>query len=376
MTPVMQQFFETLTDGILIVTIDGKVRFINEAARKHLQLGSGDFLPPGPLQRFAASAMSGHLQIPSSIELELNEDNPICTAEPARVHVVHSPAGKELILIIQAYGEARFFQAATSNFERMFERQCEPPITAIDGALHRLLAEISLLDPDLAEVRSQGESLSQAAHELLDMLRRLGALAALSGGQDILSSDRILTEEWIEDVSADFERAAHAKGVSFEFVQPHKEIAPIYGSRAWLGRALAECLDNALKFVQAKGQIKLDVRPCGNFIRITLRSTSNAPLTISQRERLARPFYRGQNAHKTRGLGIGLPLARQIVELHGGHLLISPDLDGFFSCAMELPASRDTAARAQDKAGQLERYAHDLAQIIKRSRRPAAAQES
>lgn len=370
MTPVMQQFFERLGDGILIVVPGGRIRFINEAARRHLPFKAGDTLPEGPLLHFASSALAGHLQIPASIELEFDNGGPACGAEPAQVHAVRSPVGDELILIVQACGDAHFFRSAVNNLEQMIERELGQSLDTLDSAFHKLLAELSLSTPDVRRARELGATLSQSGQDMLGMLRRLASLASLSAGHDILASDRIVLDEWLPAATARFVDEARSRGIAFGVSQPPTETGPVYGSRIWLDRALNECLDNALKYCPKGGSIKLEIKPCTHFVRVMILSSGIAPQSLAQRERLTQPFFRGPNASGTPGLGIGLPLARQIIELQGGHLLITPDLDGFFRCTIELPTGRSPRTAAQDEAAQLERYAHDLAQIIKQGRRP------
>lgn len=367
----MQQFFETLRDGVLIVTAEGKVRFVNAAARRHLSLETGDYLPDGPLQRFAISAMAGNHQIPASMELKLGEDSDLSPGEPATVHVVNSPVGKELILVIQPAGDEHFFRTTVSNFETLFRRECTP---LLDDLRHEMASLDEALKTQRASVGNLQDLLGKAtssATRLIETLSRLAELSALSGGEKLLATDRIVVDEWLHRCSSGVAGQACDAGVALKIKLQLKDMAPIYGSSAWLDRAMSECINNAIRFSLRGGQVLIDARPCGAFIRITVRNTGASSLSEAQIKRLNEPFFRGSNAKGSQGLGIGIPLARLIIELHGGHLQISPDIDGFFCCALELPSGRQSAVMRENEAEQLKRYAHDLAQLMKRGRSPA-----
>ena len=99
----------------------------------------------------------------------------------------------------------------------------------------------------------------------------------------------------------------------------------IKGNRQLLSRALTNLLDNALKYSGPEQPVlvQFDFRDGQSHIRIQDHgigiSEQALPLVFQ-------PFYRADNARGIGGHGVGLPLARRIVELHGGQLRISSTL--------------------------------------------------
>lgn len=83
------------------------------------------------------------------------------------------------------------------------------------------------------------------------------------------------------------------------------------------------------------------------------------------RSRLMRPLIRGQEAQdSTPGLGLGLPLARSIVEMHQGRLVLDQELDGFVTCTVELPTAISPQAPDELNLALAQRYANDLARLM------------
>ena len=82
-------------------------------------------------------------------------------------------------------------------------------------------------------------------------------------------------------------------------------------------------LDNAVKYGKPGNEIILTVRELGLTIEISV-TDQNEPISGEERTRIFERFYRGKNAIEKEGVGIGLYLARQIIEKQGGCLSVCP----------------------------------------------------
>lgn len=91
--------------------------------------------------------------------------------------------------------------------------------------------------------------------------------------------------------------------------------------RRWTAEALFNLLDNAVKYGKAGNQIGISVRKLGALLEISVKD-ENEPIPEHERTRIFERFYRGRNAGQKEGVGIGLYLARQIIEKQGGYLSV------------------------------------------------------
>ena len=97
----------------------------------------------------------------------------------------------------------------------------------------------------------------------------------------------------------------------------------ILHDRRWTAEACFNLLDNAVKYGKPGNEIVLAVRELGLTIEISV-TDQNEPISEEERTRIFERFYRGKNAIEKEGVGIGLYLAREIIEKQGGCLSVCP----------------------------------------------------
>jgi signal transduction histidine kinase len=88
----------------------------------------------------------------------------------------------------------------------------------------------------------------------------------------------------------------------------------VRGDERWLGRAIANLLDNALVFSEPGTKIEVAVRRDEGFVRVSVTSAGSVPLAI--RPRLFRRFVTARPERG--GTGLGLAIVRAVTEAHGG----------------------------------------------------------
>ena len=105
------------------------------------------------------------------------------------------------------------------------------------------------------------------------------------------------------------------------------ESLPLVGDRDLLLQAVANLLDNALKFTPAGGCVRLGAAASGGFITITV-ADDGPGLAIADRERVGERFFRADAARSTPGSGLGLSLVRAVAVLHGGEARFNDAVPG------------------------------------------------
>ena len=119
-------------------------------------------------------------------------------------------------------------------------------------------------------------------------------------------------------------------------------ILPVFGDRDMLQQAVANLLDNALKFSPPGSTIRLDAGASGRMLEISV-ADQGPGIPPEDRARATERFFRGETARSTPGSGLGLSLVQAVAVLHGGTLRLDDNKPGL-RAVMVLPAL--TAANA------------------------------
>jgi len=135
------------------------------------------------------------------------------------------------------------------------------------------------------------------------------------------------------EVAAVYEDSADDAGVTFVTSVPERLV--VRADRDRLRQALANLVDNAVKYTPRGGRVDVEARQTGGAVSISVRDTGTG---IAEHEipRIWDRLYRGDQSRTTRGLGLGLSLVRASVEAQGGHVTVSsqPGLGSAFTITL------------------------------------------
>jgi two-component system, OmpR family, sensor kinase len=121
--------------------------------------------------------------------------------------------------------------------------------------------------------------------------------------------------------------------------------ASLTADRSLLRRAIDNLLDNAQKYSDPDAPVRLCTR-VENGAAVIEVEDSGAGISEQDLPNLFRPFFRGDRSRTraTGGVGLGLALARRIVEAHGGRLEIASRVGEGTTARIALPAEAGEAA--------------------------------
>src|SRR5919202_1482880 len=186
---------------------------------------------------------------------------------------------------------------------RSSARRCEPPGTS--PALHRLLGNIDL-----------------AADELASLIDDLLEIARLQAGRVELWRTEMDLADLVRRAVRPLEALVAARSQRLELALPVDPVmASVDGER--FARVVRNLVGNAQKYGREGGRIRVSLeREAGS---VCLAVADDGPgIPLDEQARIFERFYRarGADAAGPLGSGLGLPIARALVELHGGELSV------------------------------------------------------
>jgi len=165
------------------------------------------------------------------------------------------------------------------------------------------------------------QALAQALEDTDGVLKTFGAVLSIARLQAAgTAPDPVLFDpaELAADISELYEPLCEDKGI--DFAAEFSKDLQVRGNREFLAQALANILDNAVKYTPAGGAIMLRVRRRSSG-EIEFSVTDTGPgVPDDDRERVVQRFVRLENSRNQPGAGLGLSLVAAVAEAHGGRL--------------------------------------------------------
>jgi signal transduction histidine kinase len=317
-----------------------------------------------------------------SLQVVRSSDNRAVLLAPLRRTFLTVGAGAltlaALVGLVLAWRVTRPLRAVNDTARRIVatgDLQARVPPPAGGGELAELVRQFNtVLAQNAALIGAQRETLDNLAHDLRTPLARLRGTADLAlqnqadsaAAREALAdcleeSERVLRLlETMLDVSAAetgtlplrrerldlgavltdavdlYREVAEEKNITLHIDTP----APVFveGDALRLGQAVANLLDNALKYTPAGGRVRLAARAEPGFGLIEVSDTGPG-VPPDEHEKIWRRLYRGDASRSQRGLGLGLSLVKAIVEAHHGTVAVNEADGGGARFTVRLPAA-------------------------------------
>jgi signal transduction histidine kinase len=234
---------------------------------------------------------------------------------------------------------ARSFNEMAEDLNRIFDARRElvawashdlrTPIASLQAMLEAIEDGIAPPDRYLAAMHEQVRNLARLVDDLFELARiDAGALTLELRNAEVAS----LIESCVRGLAAE----AQAR-------QVHMEARILNGARALcepekVERVLYNLLTNALRHTPSDGSVAVLLEPRPDEIQVTVEDTGNG-LTPEAASRMFDRFWREDRARTSgeAGAGLGLAIARGLVEAHGGRIWAEPRPEGGTRVSFTLP---------------------------------------
>src|ERR1700751_3051684 len=253
-------------------------------------------------------------------------------------------AEKAAIIAHQAMLKAKAADRAKSKFLANMAHELRTPLNAIIG-----FSEIIKLDQ--IRMRESYPEYAGYIHDagniLLDIINGILDLARIEAGRVLLQEEFIPLGRLVQSSINTIRPIAQRKFIDIDS-NIQNPLTMIYVDATKLKQVTLNLLSNSVKFTEPRGRIKVDsvLHKSGDLVLSI--SDTGIGIPPGQIERIFQPFEQIAD-HLTReheGTGLGLPIAKALIELHGGELVLSSTPGAGKTATLRLPAYRVRSAAA------------------------------
>lgn len=195
-----------------------------------------------------------------------------------------------------------------------------------------LLKRENLTDP---KVRQYVEVLAKQSDRLKNLIEDLIEASKISTGSVKVKLLPMDIKQFLEQVYAEYEPKLSADKLKLVMTSPNEDYLILADSKYFI-RVFDNLFSNIIKYAQAESRVYLDVISLDqNYLQIRLRNVSAEKITVSAEQLLER-FVQGDSSRSKGGSGIGLSIAKNLIEAQHGQLSLQVDGD-LFTIDLKVP---------------------------------------
>lgn len=384
---LLDRVFETVADGLVVYDTEGRIVRANATMRRTLGLDAAppEYFQMSPPERIALVSPQDEQERPvaldDSIQMRALRGETL-TGPDAMDARLRTLDGREVEVIISAAplhdGEGRIVGAVASGLDvterRRLEREREEaragelaqrelnqrldtffamaahdlraPASAtklrVQLAQRQLVTAAAQVHPDsgkqalmFAKVAAALQTTEHDLDRLLRLLKQLLDVSRARAGTLALERRRCDLGELVRERVEDQRLLTPERTLTLDLPSGQPMVVDADADR--LGQVVSNYLSNAVRYSPEDQPIEVAVRAQGGRARVEVRDHGRG-VAPEERESIWSRFQRAQSAREASGLGLGLYIARMIVELHDGRVGVEsePGQGSTFWCAMPL----------------------------------------
>ncbi|MFH1235990.1 MAG: ATP-binding protein [Parcubacteria group bacterium] len=225
-----------------------------------------------------------------------------------------------------ANAHLRSLDEAKSEFISIASHQLRTPMTGIMGYLSMLVSgDFGKTDPKITKVL---DGILGASKRMIRLINIFLNITKIEAGKFEISKKPTQIAEVIETEFIELSKLAKDKGLTLTFKQPKPALPEANVDRDKLADVIQNLVDNAIKYTE-KGKVTVTASVEDGNVRVAVKDTGRG-LKQEEAEKLFNKFVRGDGIARIHpdGSGLGLYIAKKIVESHGGKIWVESEGEG------------------------------------------------
>ena len=225
-----------------------------------------------------------------------------------------------LLVVLHDITEEKEFEEMKADFASLVAHELRTPISAIKGYLS------SMLEGKIGDLNEEQQLYIERAFtsndRQLQIVESLLEISKIEKGKVELAPVEFSLVELAQEAAKGYQKKASNKGLKLEVLEPREDIPNLLLDRERIRQVLDNLLGNAIKFTH-QGSVVISFERKRNKVVVAVADTG-VGIPENKMDKLFTKFYRvGQTPTiESEGTGLGLYIAKSLVELHGGKIWV------------------------------------------------------
>ncbi|PJA01010.1 hypothetical protein COX75_01010 [bacterium (Candidatus Gribaldobacteria) CG_4_10_14_0_2_um_filter_33_15] len=317
--------FENFPEGLMFFNNENKTALINPQINSFFNVNKEKLIGKGIKDLEKISSLSSLVAILGEKlspvykkELEITEN---LILEISVLPII-SLAGEKIgtLVLLRNITREKIVEKLKTEFVTISAHQLRTPLSAIKWTVRMLL------DGDVGELTDEQTEFLKKAYQsnerMVNLVNDLLNVTRIEEGRYLYNPEELDMIELIEKTIIPLKEIAERKNLKFEFLKPKEKEIKVRVDKEKISLAISNLVDNAINYTkEGKISIQFEYDSKDKQVKFSVKDTGIG-ISEEQQKRLFSKFFRGINAIKaeTEGTGLGLFIAKNIIEAHGGRI--------------------------------------------------------
>lgn len=247
------------------------------------------------------------------------------------------------LVIIHDISREKTVERMKTEFVSIAAHQLRTPISAIKWTLRMILD--GDLGPITEEQRDFLDKTYQSNERMINLINDLLNVTRIEEGRHLYNLTLVNFEDIAATIAATYTELLRQKNLKLQFLKSAQKLPQVKIDVEKMRLVVSNLIENSIKYTPSGGSIFLETAREGESVKVLVRDTGMGILK-DQQERIFTKYFRGSNAIRmeTEGTGLGLFIAKNIVETHGGKIWFSSEEGKGTTFFFTLPIAGNSAA--------------------------------